>query len=113
VFGLGPQSIPGQLVRSFALQGKIRFTQHAVERMDERQVEADAVVCAIASGREIEVQPATDADPDIRVLFQEAGGISFYVVTICRNMTCLVVSVCLTQEESWEVVQGVLRRRSR
>ena len=108
-----PQSIPGQLVRSFAVQGKIRFTLHALERMDERRVEADAVVDAIASGHEIEVQPATDMDPDIRVLFQEAGGVSFYVVTICRNMTCLVLSVCLTEEESWEVVQGVLRRRNR
>ena len=108
-----PQSIPGQLVRSFAVQGKIRFTLHALERMDERRVEADAVVDAIASGHEIEVQPATDMDPDIRVLFQEADGVSFYVVTICRNMTCLVLSVCLTEEESWEVVQGVLRRRNR
>ena len=107
------QSIPGQLVRSYAAQGNIRFTQHALERMDERQVEADAVVEAIASGHEIEVQPATKMDPDIRVLFQEAGGVSFYVVTICRNMTCLVLSVCLTEAEFWEVVQGILRRRNR
>ena len=70
-----PQSIPGQLVRSFAVQGKIRFTLHALERMDERMVEADAVVDAIAGGHEIEVQPASDVDPDIRVLFQEAGGV--------------------------------------
>lgn len=107
------RSIPGQLIRSYAAQGNIRFTLHALERMDERQVEADAVVEAIASGHEIGVQPATEVDPDIRVLFQEAGGVSFYVVTICRNMTCLVVSVCLTEAESWEVVQGVLRRRNR
>ena len=113
MFDLCPQSIPGQLVRSFAVQGKIRFTFHALERMDERLVEADAVVDAIASGHEIEVQPATNVDPDIRVLFQEAGGVSFYVVTICRNMTCWVLSVCLTEAESWEVVQGVLRRRNR
>lgn len=107
------RSIPGQLVRSYAMQGEIRFTQHALERMDERLVEADAVVDAIANGHEIEVQQATDVDPDIRVLFQEAGGVSFYVVTICRNLTCLVVSVCRTEAESWEVVQGVLQRRSR
>jgi hypothetical protein len=81
--------------------------------MDERLVEADAVVEAIVSGHEIEVQPATDVAPDIRVLFQETGGVSFYVVTICRNMTCLVLSVCLTDAESWEVVQGILRRRNR
>ena len=113
MFDLVSQSIPGQLVRSYAVQGNIRFTQHALERMDERQVEADAVLDAIACGHEIEVQPATETDPDIRVLFQEAGGLSFYVVTICRNMTCWVLSVCLTREESWEVVQGVLRRRNR
>ena len=110
---MASRSIPGQLVRSCALQGKIRFTHHALERMDERLVEADAVVDAIASGHEIEVQPATNVDPDIRVLFQEAGGVSFYVVTICRNMTCWVLSVCLTEAESWEVVQGVLRRQNR
>ena len=107
------QSIPGQLIRSFAVKGKIRFTLHALERMDERQIEVDAVVEAIVNGHEIEVQQATDGNEDIRVLLQESGGVSFYVVTICRNMTCLVLSVCLTEEESWEVVQGVLRRRNR
>ena len=35
-------SISGQLIRSFALQGNIRFTQHALERMDERQLLAVA-----------------------------------------------------------------------
>ena len=110
---MASRSIPGQLVRSCALQGKIRFTHHALERMDERMVEADTVVEAIASGHEIEVQPATEGNEDIRVLFQEAGGVSFYVVTICRNMTCWVLSVCLTEAESWEVVQGVLRRQNR
>ena len=113
MLGLSSQTAPGQLVRSCALQGNVRFTVHALERMDERQVVADEVICAILNGHEIEIQlPAADAQ-DIRVLFQEAGGVSFYVVTVCRNLTCLVVSVCLTREESWDVVQGVLRRRSR
>lgn len=110
---MASRSIPGQLVRSCALQGNIRFTLHALERMDERQIEADAVVEAIVSGHEIEVQLVTDLDPDIRVLLQEAGGVSFYVVTICRNMSCVVLSVCRTWEESWEVVKDVLRRRNR
>ena len=113
MLGLSSQSIPGQLVRSCALQGNVRFTAHALERMDERQVVADEVLDAIRNGNEIEIQRSAAEDQDIRVLFQEAGGVSFYVVTVCRKLTCLVVSVCLTREESWDVVQGVLRRRSR
>ena len=106
-------SISGQLIRSFALQGNIRFTQHALERMDERQLLADEVLDAICAGNEIEVQQSSVDKPDIRVLFQEASGVSFYVVTICRGVVCWVLSFCLTKEEAWDVVQGVLRRRSR
>ncbi len=110
---MASQSIPGQLIRKLAAQGNLHITMHAYERMDERQILLDEVVDAICHGTEIEVQPPEAENPDIRVLFQEVDGHNFYVVTLCRNMKCWVLSVCITEDEAWDVVKGILRRRSR
>lgn len=99
-------------VRAMASKGRIKFSDHALERMGERKIWVDGVFKAIAHGEEIEVQDL-GPDFDVRVLLQEAvGGVPrFYVVVATSYPEVEVVSVIEFEEEAWDWLGKIMARR--
>ncbi|MFZ3132244.1 MAG: DUF4258 domain-containing protein [Desulfosporosinus sp.] len=102
---------PEESIRSCALRQQLNFSDHALDRMGERQITIDQVYDCAMYGLVIETQ---DHGEDIKVIFQEptneASG--FYVVIADSSPFSEVITVCLTRDEAWDTRNGLLRRRS-
>lgn len=106
-------SIAEQYIRKCAAVGQIKYSAHAVIRMGERCILRPLVDDAILNGQVIEQQD--NPDEDIKVLFQEATSEtpSFYVVVAACMPEVEVVTVARFEEEAWEFVGKITRRRRR
>lgn len=103
--------IQSSYVRAMAAKNRIKFSNHALERMGERKIWLDDVFKAIEHGEVIEIQ---DRGPgfDIRVLLQEAvGGTPRFYVVATSYPVVEVVSVIEFEEEVWEWRGKIMARR--
>lgn len=100
-----------KIIRGKIKEGLYSVSQHAHQRMAEREVEQEKVIECILSGKTLEIQEDKKAD-NIKVLFQEATDKTpeIYVV-VASSEPPVIVTVCRTEEEVWESVDNVLRRR--
>ena len=102
---------PEESIRSCAFKQQLNFSDHAIDRMGERQITIDQVYDCTMYGLVVETQ---DHGEDIKVVFQEQtnGAPGFYVVIADSSPFPEVITVCLTRDEAWETRNGILRRRS-
>lgn len=105
------KSIPEQWIRGCVQKKLFGYTEHAKQRMQEREIETDKVIECILNGKVIGIQAKYE---DIHVLFQEASKDrpEIYVV-IAASSNPLVITVCRTQDEIWEYTDGLLTRRKK
>lgn len=100
-----------QYIRKNVHKGYFEYSQHALERMLEREIEDYQVVNCILKGVIIEVQKFDNQD--IKVLFQEATEKTpeMYVVIAASYPYPVVATVCRFEEEAWECIDGIMKRR--
>jgi len=100
-----------QYIRKNVQKGCLDYTQHAMERMHEREIECSKVIDCILKGEVIEVQ--NFVEQDIKILFQEPtkNTPKFYTVVAAAYPRPVVVTVCNSKNEVWEYVNGTMRRR--
>ncbi|MDS0526071.1 DUF4258 domain-containing protein [Clostridium sp. SHJSY1] len=107
------EQLAEKMIRKKVREGQFDFTDHAIERMSEREIDIDKVLECVIKGKTIEFQTDRRTN-DIKVLFQEATGKKTEVYTVVAALdTPLIITVCKTKEEVWECVNDVLRRRER
>jgi hypothetical protein len=101
-----------QWIKELTKKGLIEFSGHALDRMIEREIEDKKVIECILYGKVIEIQTNFE---DIHVLFQEATDKNpeIYVVVAASYPYPVVVTVCKTDSEVWEEINGLLKRRSK
>lgn len=99
-----------QWIKELTKKGFIEFSGHALDRMIEREIEDKKVIECILYGKVIEIQTSFE---DIHVLFQEATDKNpeIYVVVAASYPYPVVVTVCKTDSEVWEEINGLLKRR--
>lgn len=96
-------------IREQTKRGQLMYSDHAQHRMREREIDYHKVEEAILNGKPIEHQ---DFGNDRKVLFQEeTDGIPQCYVIIAAAYPEVVVSVCRTWEEVWEIQNGFLKRK--
>lgn len=107
------EQLAEKMIRKKVSEGDFDVTDHAFERMSEREIDIDKVLDCIIRGKTIEFQ--TDRrTKDIKVLFQEATVNNPEVYTVVAALeTPLIITVCRTKEEVWKSINNVLRRRER
>lgn len=105
------KSIPEQWIRGCVQKKLFGYAEHAKLRMKERFIEDHEVVECILNGKVIEVQTEYE---DVHVLFQEAtkDRPEIYVVMAAASYPW-IVTVCKTQNETWEFINGFLTRRKK
>lgn len=102
-----------KMIRKKVSEGDFDITQHALERIAEREIAIDKVLDCIITGKTIEFQIDRRTN-DIKVLFQEAADKKPEVYTVVAALdTPLIITVCRTKEEVWECINNVLRRRGK
>lgn len=101
-------SIPEKYIRACAKCNNIKFSFHALQRMGERKIRDYKVLDCIQNGQYIEEQ---DHGDDIKVLFQSIEGEKGFYTVVATSTPPLVVSVCLFDEDVWEEVKGIMKRR--
>lgn len=104
-------SIQSSYVRAMAQAQRIEISNHALDRIGEREVWLDDIYKAIEQGEEIEVQDFGH-DKDVKVLFQEATDRlpEFYVIVATSYPVVEIVSVCLFEDECWEWLGKTMKR---
>lgn len=106
--------LPGseESIRNAAWKKQLGFSAHANRRMGERKITDEEVYDCVLYGQVIDIQ---DHGRDIKVIFQEpsSGTPGKYVVVADNSPWPEVVTVCLTYEEVWEDVNGLLKRREK
>ncbi len=105
-------TIQSSYVRAMAKEGRINVTNHAYDKLGEREVFLDDVYNAIDKGEVIQIQNH-GPDKDIRVVFQEATDKvpEFYVIVATSYPIVDIVSVCLFKDECWEWLGKTMARR--
>lgn len=107
------EQLAEKMIRKKVSEGQFDFTDHAIERMSEREIDIDKVLECVIKGKTIEFQTDRRTN-DIKVLFQETTGEKPEVYTVVAALdTPLIITVCRTKEEVWECVNDVLIRRER
>lgn len=107
------EQLAEKMIRKRVSEGDFDVTDHAIERMSEREIDIDKVLECIIKGKTIEFQTDKRTN-DIKVLFQEATDKSPEVYTVVAALeTPLIITVCRTKEEVWKSINNVLRRRER
>ncbi len=103
-------SLPEQFIRNHAKNGAINFSGHALQRMSQRKIWQNQVYKCIEKGEYVETQYH---GKDVKVIFQEAtsGKTSYYVVVAACLPNPEVVTVCLPEDEIWEDLEGLMKRR--
>jgi hypothetical protein len=107
------EQLAEKIIRKRISDGEFDVTNHALERMAEREIDIEKVLECILEGKKIEIQEDKRTN-DIKVLFQEATDKTpeIYVVVAALD-TPLIITVCRTKDEVWESVNNVLRRREK
>ena len=100
-----------QYIRKNVQKGYLDYSQHALERMLEREIEDFQVADCILKGKVIETQ--NFIGQDIKILFQEATVKTpeMYVVVAAAYPHPVVTTVCNFKEEVWECINGIMKRR--
>jgi len=100
-----------QYIRTNVKKGFLDYSQHALERMLEREIADIQVVDCILRGKIIEIQ--NFIGQDIKILFQEATAKApeLYVVVAASFPNPVVATVCKFEKEVWEYINGVMKRR--
>ncbi|EKQ55446.1 MULTISPECIES: DUF4258 domain-containing protein [unclassified Clostridium] len=107
------EQLAEKMIRKRVSEGDFDFTNHAIERMSEREIDIDKVLECIIKGKTIEFQTDKRTN-DIKVLFQEATDKSPEVYTVVAALeTPLIITVCKTKDEAWECIDNVLKRRGK
>lgn len=101
-------SVPEQYVRICAKANGLKYSFHAVQRMGERKIRDVQVLDCVCNGKYIEQQ---DHGDDMKVLFQSLDGEKGFYAIVATTNPPLVVSVCLFDEDVWEEVNGLRKRR--
>lgn len=99
-----------KFIREMVEKEFIKYSEHAQLRMGERQIPRLLINEAILNGDVIEIQDFPEED--IKVVFQSIPGTeeSFYVIVAAKYPQVVVVTVCYFEEELWEQL-GVIRKR--
>jgi hypothetical protein len=107
-------TLSANYIRAKAKEGKLIFSQHAIERMGERKIWKSSIINAILEGEEIGLQGRLDniQNKDVKVLFQEATDDTpeFYVVVAASFPVVEVITVCYFKDEVWEWTGKIMRR---
>jgi hypothetical protein len=107
-------NIQASYIRAMAKEGKLIFSEHAIERMGERKIWKSSIINAILEGEEIEIQDKFDNTQNIdgKVLFQETTDDTpkFYVVVAASFPVVEVITVCYFKAEVWEWTGKIMRR---
>ena len=88
----------------------IRFSAHAVRRMDEEQIVTPEVLEALQTGRMIEDYP-TDTPYPSRLILGWVGGRPVHVVTAISAEDTIIVTVYRPNAERWDETFTIRRRR--
>ncbi len=86
------------------------LSAHALQRMKERKITLEEIKDCIIKGETIEIQ---DFFKDVHVLFQESSDRPVIYVVVAACNPPMVVTVCRTKDEIWEVCNGILKRRKK
>ena len=80
--------------------------------MGERKISVDQVYEAVIHGQIVEKQHSPNY-PDIHIIFQAITipMPSYYIIVAVSQPNPIVVTVCNTKDESWEYINGLLKRR--
>ena len=97
------------LRRKFACKD-FALTKHANQRCGERDVAIRGIENCIMSGEIIEEQ-THGPDPKVLILGDKEDGTSFYIVVAITEDKPVVITVCGIDENVWEIVAGIIRRR--
>jgi len=107
------EQLAEKMIRKRVSEGDFDVTDHAFERMSEREIDIDKVLECIIKGKTIEFQTDKRTN-DIKVLFQEATDKSPEVYTVVAALeTPLIITVCRTKDEAWKCIDNVLKRRGK
>lgn len=89
---------------------RLFFTEHAILRMNQREIRDTQVYDCIVHGKFVEKQ---FHGKQIKIIFQpNTEGIPPYYVVVANTSTYpLVITVCLTYAEVWEYMDGLLKRK--
>ena len=95
-------------IRQFAAAGRITYTNHARERLEERGIQQLDIQKALKNGQVVD---ARIDGPDILLSFQDsrAGTPEFYVVARVDDRV-FVITVCHPSANCWEICEGFLKR---
>ncbi|KKM13032.1 hypothetical protein SY88_00220 [Clostridiales bacterium PH28_bin88] len=89
---------------------KYLVSRHANQRMRERDLLIQYVLQAIAEGHVLETQ-TKKGDKKLLLEGRDDKGIPFYVVVALSEPLPIIVTVCRFDEEVWQDVEGVKKRR--
>nr|WP_286673023.1 DUF4258 domain-containing protein [Anaeromonas frigoriresistens] len=86
------------------------YSKHAIERMCQRGIEVEDVENSASIGNPIEKQYH---GKDVKFLFQEPRSERpQYYSVVALAIPPLVISVCQFKEDVWEMVDGIMKRKS-
>ncbi|GAA6383533.1 hypothetical protein I2900191A2_21790 [Intestinibacter bartlettii] len=108
------ESLAEIIIRKNVEEGNYEITDHALQRMNEREIDIEDVETCIIKGETIEFQQDIETN-DIKVLFQEHTDETpeFYVVVKCSYDMPSIITVCRRDNEVWECINNILHRRER
>lgn len=86
------------------------LTDHATSRCEVRTISIHDIENCVLTGRIIEEQKGV-RDPKVLVQGDKRDGTSFYIVVAITPDKPWVITVCDIDENVWEVVEGLIKRR--
>jgi hypothetical protein len=90
--------------------GSVRWTHHALERMEQRNIRSDDVLNALTNGEIIEQYPSDYPFPSCLVLGFTIAGQSLHIVCGLNELELWIISVYFPNSFKWQ--DGFKQRRN-
>lgn len=101
-----------EILRRSAVEGRIQWHQHALERFLERRVSRAEVVGAIINGEVIEIYPTDRPYPSCLILHTEAEPVHVVAAADPAAQICHVITAYRPDLEHFELGFRIRRKKS-